>query len=168
MATRPSRSLPRLLTLRPNNPVMMRDRWNWWVFPQHTLVQALNHAEYAPAEVGNFHYATDTHLLAYVIRRASGLTPLALAERAILPSLGIDARDISWEANREGVQLAAHGLHMTPRHLAKIGQLYLQRGWASASLRLLPPALSLQHERALSGARPPAATEPTCSRWTSA
>ena len=113
------------------------NRWNWWAMPQNSLVETLNFPAFSPGSVNRFVYNIDWHIIAYVILRASGLTPLALAERTVLPALGIATGELSWATNNEGVHLSAHGMHLSPRHLAKLGQLYLQGGEAAPGVRLL-------------------------------
>jgi CubicO group peptidase (beta-lactamase class C family) len=42
-----------------------------------------------------------------------------------------------WQQNEEGMELAYYGLSMTPTHMAKLGQLFLQGGWSSATRSLV-------------------------------
>ena len=45
-------SIRELLTMTSG----LLNRWNWFMFEQNTVVEALNHAEYVTAERGHFHY----------------------------------------------------------------------------------------------------------------
>lgn len=68
----------------------------------------------------------DPQLVGHAIQRLSGKTERELAAETLFRTLGI--RDYYWEAGPDGVNLAAHGLHLLPRDLAKLGQLMLDRG----------------------------------------
>jgi CubicO group peptidase (beta-lactamase class C family) len=111
--------------------------------PQESLLDVLNHGEYKDGN--EFAYLSSTHILAYVIRSASGgETPAAFATSSsgAFTALGIDK--FTWTAdtwhtttNADGMQGSGYGLQMRVRDMAKIGQLYLQEGMSAPSTRLL-------------------------------
>jgi len=80
-------------------------------------------------EKGAFSYLGANNILSFVILEVSGLTPRQYLAQNILPSLGIDDRDIEW-VQSDGVERAFEGLSLTPNQMAKFGQLYLQGGKA--------------------------------------
>lgn len=68
----------------------------------------------------------DPQLLGYAIQRLAGRNEESLAIDYLFGPLGI--RDYYWDHGEHGESMAAHGLHLRPRDLAKIGQLMLDGG----------------------------------------
>jgi CubicO group peptidase (beta-lactamase class C family) len=78
-----------------------------------------------------------TALLAKLVARGVGRPLIELATDRLFAPLGI--RDVEWITDRAGEPIAASGLRMRPRDLAKIGQLLLNQGrWGEREL--VPPA----------------------------
>ncbi|NMB58765.1 MAG: serine hydrolase [Chloroflexi bacterium] len=74
-----------------------------------------------------FSYNTGlTHLLSGVITRASGMSTKDFADRYLFGPLGIT--NYRWETDPKGYYGGGHLLYLTPRDMAKFGQLYLQKG----------------------------------------
>ena len=67
-----------------------------------------------------------TQLLAGIIQKAAGKPLEEFAREALLAPLGIT--DVTWVKMPNGDASAASGLRLTPRDLAKLGQLILARG----------------------------------------
>jgi len=80
------------------------------------------------AEPGeSFAYCTvNSFLLSAIFQQATGTSAKAFAEEHLFASLGI--RGTVWPSSPGGVSRGGVGLGMVPRDMAKIGQLYLQRG----------------------------------------
>jgi CubicO group peptidase (beta-lactamase class C family) len=75
----------------------------------------------------------DSQLLAEVLRRALGRTPLEYAQQRIFAPLGI--ADVSWDADRSGTQLGGRGLALRPRDLARFGWMLRSGGrWKGAQV----------------------------------
>ncbi len=68
----------------------------------------------------------NTQLLATIIERATGMDIDRYAEHALFRPLGIGRHE--WLRYPDGKAIAASGLRLRPRDMARIGQLYLQRG----------------------------------------
>ena len=97
----------------------------------------------APGEA--FHYNNaGSHLLACILRNATGVSVLDFAREHLFGPLGIE--DAAWDENREAGVTGWSGLSLRPRDLAKIGRLYLDGGlwgdrrivsqaWVDASVR---------------------------------
>ncbi len=68
----------------------------------------------------------DSQLLAEVVRRATGRTPLEYAQARIFGPLGITS--VAWDADRSGTQLGGRGLALRPRDLARFGWMLLSGG----------------------------------------
>ena len=74
-----------------------------------------------------FSYNTGlTHLLSGVITKASGMSTKDFADKYLFTPLGII--NYRWETDTRGYYGGGHLLYLTPRDMAKFGQLYLQHG----------------------------------------
>jgi CubicO group peptidase (beta-lactamase class C family) len=85
----------------------------------------------APGE--RFYYRdADPQLVGYALQRAAGESEEAWMRRHVFDPLGIT--DYLWEHGPD-VTMAAHGLHLRPRDMAKVGQLLLDEGrWQGRAL----------------------------------
>lgn len=68
----------------------------------------------------------DPHLISYAIGRLTGKTLAKLAKERLFEPLGIG--EYYWQADHAGITMGAHGLHLKPRDMAKIGQMVLDHG----------------------------------------
>jgi CubicO group peptidase (beta-lactamase class C family) len=68
----------------------------------------------------------DTMLLAAIIERATKQRLSKYAEQVLFRPLGIERHE--WIAYPDGTPIAASGLRLLPRDMAKFGLLYMQRG----------------------------------------
>ena len=81
--------------------------------------------ENPPGEV--FAYSTgNSHLVSAILTEAVGTSALEYAREHLAGPLGITIH--SWDRAPEGYYLGGNSLRMTPRDLARLGQLYLQGG----------------------------------------
>jgi CubicO group peptidase (beta-lactamase class C family) len=76
-----------------------------------------------------------TALLGRLIERGAGTDLHAFAKTALFAPLGIDST--KWSRGRDGVPAAASGLRLTPRDLARIGQM-IADGGKSAGRAIVP------------------------------
>src|SRR3982751_3924995 len=67
-----------------------------------------------------------SHLLAAILRKVTGQSPLAFAREQLFQPLGIS--EVSWPADAQGIELGYAGLALRPRDLARIGYLFLHGG----------------------------------------
>jgi CubicO group peptidase (beta-lactamase class C family) len=102
---------------------------------------------------GSFHYSDGgSHILAAILREASGTSVLEFARRHLFDPLGVvsepalevtpppagdqldpaltafDEADFAWLVDGGGVHAGGFGLKLRPADLARLGQLYLDRG----------------------------------------
>lgn len=77
---------------------------------------------------GDFSYLGGSQILSYVIKERAGMTPREYITSNIMPKLGIKEDEFDWWTNSDSIEYAYHGLHLPALHMAKLGQLYLQRG----------------------------------------
>jgi CubicO group peptidase (beta-lactamase class C family) len=80
------------------------------------------------AEPGTtFNYSTGvSHLLSAIIQQATGMSASSFARAHLFGPLGIPR--VYWRSSPDGVTLGGGGIWMTPREMARFGQLYLQGG----------------------------------------
>ncbi len=89
-----------------------------------------------------------SHMMAVILSRAAGRTLLDFAEEFLFAPLEIRAP--YWPRDANGYYYGSGDMHMTPRHLARFGQLYLDRGvfngrqivpaeWVDASFEVYSP-----------------------------
>ncbi|UCH71230.1 MAG: serine hydrolase [Candidatus Bathyarchaeota archaeon] len=69
-----------------------------------------------------------TNLLGDVVRRSTGLTLVDFAEQYLFTPLGINSFNWIGFPNAPHIAIASSTLYLRPRDMAKIGQLYLQKG----------------------------------------
>jgi CubicO group peptidase (beta-lactamase class C family) len=67
-----------------------------------------------------------THLLSAVLTVATGATELDFARQHLFGPLGITQAD--WWTDERGYSTGGMGLHLRPRDMVKIGELFLRRG----------------------------------------
>ena len=73
------------------------------------------------------------HLVGGIIAGQSGMSLAEFAEENLFGPLGID--NYKWEATHDGLNVGSAALRLTPRDLAKTGQLCLQEGrWGDRQL----------------------------------
>lgn len=73
-----------------------------------------------------------SQLLSAIIQKTTGLSTLEFALKYLFKPLGIEESDVIWMAGSDGINFGGIGLFLTPRNMAKFGQLYLNNGtWNS-------------------------------------
>ncbi len=66
------------------------------------------------------------HVLSLIVTQTTGTNALAFASRELFAPLGIE--DVAWPADAHGNNHGWGDLQLHPRDMAKLGQLFLQRG----------------------------------------
>ncbi|MBN2303725.1 MAG: serine hydrolase, partial [Anaerolineae bacterium] len=112
-----------------------------------------------------FNYSTgDTHLLAAILQKATGMTALAYADLYLFGPLGIERR--RWTADPQGISIGGAELALTPRDMAKFGFLVLNHGqwdgqpvlpaaWVHAMMRPRATVFSGETDGKTDGSAPP-------------
>jgi CubicO group peptidase (beta-lactamase class C family) len=75
-----------------------------------------------------FYNSGTTNLVGEIVRRGTGMSVVEFAEHNLLGPLGITSYEWVGFENDPDMALASSGLYLRPRDMAKIGQLYLQKG----------------------------------------
>ncbi|MEZ4581076.1 MAG: serine hydrolase, partial [Caldilineaceae bacterium] len=92
--------------------------------------------EQAPGSVFTYNQGA-TFLLSAIVQKLTGQTLVDYLQPRLFAPLGIDRT--YWQQNPQGINLGFSGFHTTTDAIARLGQLYLQRGrWAGK--QLLPAA----------------------------
>jgi len=65
-------------------------------------------------------------LLSAIIQQSTGITALEFAKKHLFGPLGIT--NITWPENRQGITIGYSEIRMRPRDMARIGQLFLNKG----------------------------------------
>lgn len=76
-----------------------------------------------------------TYLLSAIVQKLTGQTLLAYLKPRLFEPLGIE--DADWETSPQGINCGAWGLRVKTEDIARLGQLYLQKGQWNGQ-RLLP------------------------------
>jgi len=98
----------------------------WVGKPKNPVRYMLKKHFYADPGEKFYYRDTDPQLIGHTMTRLIGKTEKKFADKTLFKALNI--HDYYWEAGPDGVNLAAHGLHLLPRDLAKLGQLVLNQG----------------------------------------
>ncbi|MFX0066213.1 MAG: serine hydrolase [Candidatus Hermodarchaeota archaeon] len=69
-----------------------------------------------------------SHLLSAIIQQTTGNTTFEFALKYLFEPLGLEESDVVWMADSQGNAFGGIGLFVTPRNMAKFGQLYLNNG----------------------------------------
>ncbi len=99
----------------------------WWILEADDPVQYF----FTPAVIkkpgSTFNYNSGgTHVLSVMIQNASGMKAAKFAEEHLFSALGI--YDYYWNRDLSGHSVGGTGLELLPVDMAKIGQLYLNKG----------------------------------------
>lgn len=98
-----------------------------WMFRSKNTVQYVLGLDMEDVPGGHFHYSTGTsQLVAGAIRQTTGKTPFEFASEHLFRPMGMDK--VAWAAGKDGLNYGGVGLELTPREMAMIGQLCLQKG----------------------------------------
>jgi CubicO group peptidase (beta-lactamase class C family) len=99
--------------------------WKWLRSPD--AVQFVLDAPMSVDPGSRFNYNSGaSHLLAAILRKETGQSPLAFAREQLFQPLGIS--DVLWQVDAQGLEFGGTGLVLRPRDLARIGYLFLQGG----------------------------------------
>lgn len=138
----PAQSDPRLSHMTVKHLLEMQSGLDWyenmewlfnlswdpnWMFVSSDTVRYVLSRPMEDRPGGHFHYSTGTsQILSGIISKVTGQPLARFGHGALFGPLGI--KDPDWNAGRDGLSYGGVGLHLSPREMAKIGQLTLNRG----------------------------------------
>ncbi|WP_279579309.1 serine hydrolase domain-containing protein [Fodinicola feengrottensis] len=102
---------------------------------QHDWVKAILDRTFDPAALGKTgNYSTgNSHVLSAVLTKATGMSTASLAAQKLFGPLGITAEH--WGSDPTGISSGGYNVYMSPREMARVGQLMLQHGqWNGTQL----------------------------------
>ncbi len=119
-------TLEDLLTMRSGLETTSRRNYGRWVqssnWVRHVLTRPM-----VDVPGGRMIYSTgNSHLLSAVLTKATGMSTFEFARRHLAEPLGIAIRP--WLRDPQGIYFGGNEMHLTPRGMLKIGQLYLSQG----------------------------------------
>jgi CubicO group peptidase (beta-lactamase class C family) len=152
---------PSVGTLRPDEAAItvrdlltMSGGWDWddsvagynaWVVSPDPIRYLLDRPLAAQPGAAFTYNTAAVHLLGVILEEATGMTLPAFADQVLFGPLGISARQ--WEPIAGGRVNGGAGLDLRPRDLARIGQLFLQKG-VSGTTQVVPEAWVAEATRA--------------------
>ncbi len=124
--TRKSITLEDLLTMQSGLETTSRRNYGRWVqssnWVRHVLTRPM-----VDVPGGRMIYSTgNSHLLSAVLTKATGMSTFEFARNHLASPLGIPIRP--WMRDPQGIYFGGNEMHLTPRAMLKIGELYLGRG----------------------------------------
>jgi CubicO group peptidase (beta-lactamase class C family) len=115
-----------LLTLSSGLPSTSIYNYGAWVSSKDWIAYSLNQSPVAPPGT-RFVYSTgDTHLLAAVLTRATGMPLRAYAQRQLFDPLGVEIG--AWDRDPQGIYFGGNNIALSPEALLSFGRLYLDGG----------------------------------------
>lgn len=94
--------------------------------PDDSIDYILSKPSYNDAGIEFYYRDADPHLLSYALQSLSGETLASYASTRFFQPLNITNYD--WIQDDNNINFGAYGVYLTPRDLAKIGQMVLQGG----------------------------------------
>jgi len=100
--------------------------YNDWIWADNQIQYLLNKPLVAsPGQVFNYNSA-GTHLLSYIITKASGMSTYEFSLKYLFNPIGIE--EVDWSIDKQGYCNGGAGLYFTPHDMVKMGQLILNHG----------------------------------------
>ena len=115
-----------LLTMRSGLETTSNRNYGRWVQSSNWVRHALTRPM-ADEPGGRMIYSTgNSHLLSALLTESTGMSTLDFARRYLADPLGIRLRP--WMRDPQGIYFGGNEMHLTPRAMLEIGELYLNRG----------------------------------------
>jgi CubicO group peptidase (beta-lactamase class C family) len=115
-----------LLMLSSGLPSTSIYNYGAWVSSKDWTAYSLNQEPIARPGTRFIYSTGDTHLLAAVLTRATGMSLRAYAQRHLFDSLGVEIG--GWDRDPQGVYFGGNNLALAPEALLRFGRLYLNGG----------------------------------------
>ena len=115
-----------LLTMRSGLASTSRANYGRWVSSSNWIRYALDRPLQGTPGTDRIYSTGNTHLLAVILHRATGMNTLEFANRYLFGPM--DIRVTGWDRDPQGYYLGGNNMAMRPRDLAKIGRLMMDVG----------------------------------------
>lgn len=116
-----------LLTMRSGLASTSRANYGRWVSSSNWIRYALDRPLQGTPGTDRIYSTGNTHLLAVILHRATGMSTLEFANRYLFGPM--DIRVTGWDRDPQGYYLGGNNMAMRPRDLGKIGQLLMDVGF---------------------------------------
>lgn len=115
-----------LLTMRSGLASTSRSNYGRWVSSNNWIYYKLNQPLRGVPGEDRIYSTGNTHLLAVILTRATGLNTLQFANRYLFDPM--DIQITGWDRDPQGYFLGGNNMAMRPRDMIKIGQLMMDVG----------------------------------------
>ncbi len=115
-----------LLTMRSGLASTSRVNYGRWVTSNNWIQYKLNRPLQGVPGQDRIYSTGNTHLLAVILTRASGMNTLQFANRYLFNPMNI--RITGWDRDPQGYFLGGNNMAMRPRDMVKLGQLMMDVG----------------------------------------
>ncbi|TVQ04080.1 MAG: class C beta-lactamase-related serine hydrolase, partial [Balneolaceae bacterium] len=112
-----------LLTMRSGLASTSRANYGRWVSSSNWIRYALDRPLQGTPGIDRIYSTGNTHLLAVILHRATGMNTLHFANRYLFGPM--DIRLAGWDRDPQGYFLGGNNMAMRPRDLVKIGRLMM-------------------------------------------
>jgi CubicO group peptidase (beta-lactamase class C family) len=102
--------------------------YNAWILSDDHIAYVLERPISSPPGTSFVYNSGTVHMLGVILEEATGTSLPQYADRVLFGPLGISER--VWEPLLQGQVNGGAGIDLRPRDLARLGQLFLQRGWS--------------------------------------
>ena len=115
-----------LLTMRSGLASTSRANYGRWVSSSNWIQYALDRPLQGTPGQDRIYSTGNTHLLAVILQRATGLNTLQFANKYLFGPM--DIQITGWDRDPQGYYLGGNNMAMRPRDMVKIGQLMMNLG----------------------------------------
>lgn len=119
-------TLADLLTMRSGLETTSFFNYGRWVAQDDWVGWALRRPLTDPPGTRMWYSTGNTHLISVILARATGVPTRDFAQRRLFDPLDIDG--VSWDRDPQGNDFGGNNMAMTPRQMARFGQLFLNDG----------------------------------------
>lgn len=115
-----------LLTMRSGLASTSRSNYGRWVSSNNWIYYKLNQPLRGVPGEDRIYSTGNTHLLAVLLTRATGMNTLQFANRYLFEPMDIEIT--GWDRDPQGYFLGGNNMAMRPRDMVKVGQLMMDVG----------------------------------------
>ena len=117
-----------LLTMRSGLESTSNVNYGHWVASDNWVRYILTRPLVDQPGGGMIYSTGNSHLLSAILTKATKMSTFEFARRYLADPLGIALRP--WIRDPQGIYLGGNDMHLTPRAMIEVGELYLNRGRA--------------------------------------
>lgn len=139
-----------LLTMRSGLASTSRANYGRWVSSSNWIQYALEQPLRGTPGQDRIYSTGNTHLLAVILHRATGLNTLQFANRYLFGPM--DIQITGWDRDPQGYYLGGNNMAMRPRDMVKIGYLMMNLGQYNGR-QLVPEEWIIQSVEPVTGRR---------------